>query len=634
MLGSGKILILENRGVADLLKARLTDLKIEATTPEELGFELLTPTHPNSSTLLGKILSEFVKKDAKSSFPNAPCIHPGVGAWATRPELVHACQKQGLELFAPPNRVLTLFNNQLNLISEAERLGISNLVLSFDPLYSAREFERVSKNKGWSYPVILKSIRGKGGPHLFVLRDGEYSHDILELWFEQLRHCFGEKLVFAEKYLSEARQIVVPFVRFQSGELKIFPLVDSSLQSRNRKIVEFCPAQSIDSEMELFIHKTTATLAEGTNFVGLGFLEFMVDSHRAYFLGGSARLNTSFPIWEKIAGVNALAWQLAALNSNYRHLLSETQSQNKNIKFKAGVSVRIFSEDSLLQLPQPGLVKELSLKTRWNFPGAEGYGVHLINESEEIDPTGDGMTNLLFAFAQDREQTLLLIRGILDELWIAGSLQTNERYLSELLNHPWVKAGMYHSAFCEEEFIPQVRPTSPDLLTLFSSVCFWLKNLEETVPLNYWSVGDQWVKPNLSILHWADDSPLIWAHQGMKGVSGHIEEPTLGRLRVCAFPLSSRKWIVRMGAWTLSVRHIIKGEKPKQLLALATGRIHSLYFQEKFVVPAHEPLLLIESLQTLIPHALPSEIQILKWNVKAESFVHAGQALAEFEVRG
>jgi biotin carboxyl carrier protein len=62
------------------------------------------------------------------------------------------------------------------------------------------------------------------------------------------------------------------------------------------------------------------------------------------------------------------------------------------------------------------------------------------------------------------------------------------------------------------------------------------------------------------------------------------------------------------------------------------GRVHSVLFRGGATVPAHEPLLIVESLGMLIPHALPVEVRIHRWKVAAEDRVFAGQELAEFEI--
>jgi len=55
-------------------------------------------------------------------------------------------------------------------------------------------------------------------------------------------------------------------------------------------------------------------------------------------------------------------------------------------------------------------------------------------------------------------------------------------------------------------------------------------------------------------------------------------------------------------------------------------------YRDGATVQAHEPILIVESLGMLIPHALPVDVRIDRWKVTPKQSVHAGQELAEFQV--
>ncbi len=68
------------------------------------------------------------------------------------------------------------------------------------------------------------------------------------------------------------------------------------------------------------------------------------------------------------------------------------------------------------------------------------------------------------------------------------------------------------------------------------------------------------------------------------------------------------------------------------ILSLVPGRVHAILFRGGAVVPAHRPLLIIESLGMLVPHALPVQVRILKWRVATDSEIPSGEELADFEI--
>ena len=79
-----------------------------------------------------------------------------------------------------------------------------------------------------------------------------------------------------------------------------------------------------------------------------------------------------------------------------------------------------------------------------------------------------------------------------------------------------------------------------------------------------------------------------------------------------------------------SLRRSEKG-KPLQLMALTSGRVHSVFFKEGALIQARQCVLIIESLQCLISHKLPIPVKIKTLKVKAEDIVVLGQELAELE---
>jgi len=92
---------------------------------------------------------------------------------------------------------------------------------------------------------------------------------------------------------------------------------------------------------------------------------------------------------------------------------------------------------------------------------------------------------------------------------------------------------------------------------------------------------------------------------------------------------------VRLGNWVMVTRRVPgkSAEKPKPKVAsLIPGKVHSILYRDGAIVQAHEPILIVESLGMLIPHALPVDVRIDRWKVIPEQVVHAGQELAEFQV--
>jgi len=625
-----------------------------ATELQELGFttvaveqiiELPSPHEPGAIDRTKQILADLCRL-ANSDRPVASgpdCLHPGISPWGERAELPVIAQELGLVTLSPPASALTLFANNLNLLTEAERLGIPNLVLSFDPLHGVREIERFLIQRRLSFPIVFRSVHFAGYFGKNIVRDYDDFEKKLGIWIEQLHRNIGEDLVFAETHLDGARQLSLPFARSKTGEIVFFKLIDCSLQARSRKIVEICPASAVaggvDPETDLKIKKWAQRLIEHSRFTGVGSLEFLVDGSKAFLIGGKARLSSSFHLWETVCGTSAVRWQLAILQ-NDTNALSALQRMHENLPVApgpTGVAVHLLAEDSLLQLPQAGFISETSEARKWEFPGSQAELWLDVAVNTEISGPQHGKLGVLYVTGQDLKQIVTIARGILTtEIWLAGALQTNERFVSELLEHPWVREGIFHTGFVDQEFTPRLRP---EWVSLFASLCASHPDVAKAItPGTRWIVGDQWAKAEPAAIRWVKEPQFFRKSLGFPGVSGKILLPDGQSVSACAYPIapiSLRRWQVRIGQWVLNTKlvpPIVPGaSRSPKLLALVQGRIHSLLYRPGSIIGAHEVSVIIESLGYLIPHSSPRAFRILHWKVEPDQVVCSGQELAEID---
>ena len=325
---------------------------------------------------------------------------------------------------------------------------------------------------------------------------------------------------------------------------------------------------------------------------------------------------------------------------------------------QSGVCFRLYAEDPLLQLPQPGLIQELSPRREWRLAGASGELSWNFEAGQTVPFDDAGLLAIGYAGASDRRQALHVARGMLDEIWVAGSLRTNQRFLAELVMHPWVREGVFHAGFVDEEFLPDARPT-PDETQLFAAVAAWWTNRKSVRQAEAWSVpywvGDRWIRPEADVLDWDEDA-VFWKAPVVEpdsnsaelfGLSGRLKSADGRAVRLCVFPLADDRWMIRIGEWTLSVRRAkpapakiaavqasgtsASSRRIPQVSALVSGRVHALLFREGAAIAPHETLVLVESLRTLVPHAVPRGFLLKKWYVAADQLVTQGQPLADLE---
>ena len=621
------VLLLHNKGsraVEQVISRNLQKEGFKVLLQSEVGVSIPQPGITNSTEELRTSLKLITEKFAIHS------LHPGVSSWADRPELPLIGNELGIEVISPPAKVLSLFINKLNFFAQAEEIGIPNLLLHPDPIHSIREVENLVGKGVARFPFVLKAVKGGGGLGVIVINDQDDLERRLPLWLEQLQRNLGEAIFFAERFLEDCRHIAVPFARLWDGRCEIFSPIDVSLQSGCRKIIEFCPAPKLEPKNEAILKDWVRKIAEKTGFLGLGVIEFLVDGSRAYLVEGLARLNTGFYLWQQIDGTNPISWQLSAMKSGKSGTLP-CRSPDASIAF--GLLLRFYAEDPILQLPQPGSVYAVSKKRNWNLPGAIAELIPGLSDNSVVTPFDDGLLGILFIGSNDYKKAVTFSRGVLSEIWIAGGLQTNERFLSELLQHPWVSEGIFHAGFVDQDFIPKIKPPA-EFLGFFVNLCLPPDQRHKEYR---WAVGDQWVKPDQTPLNWTSP-PVCFQEEGEFGQFGMLELPSGQKLFCGSFPLKPDRWQVRIGSWILNVRRfppkVIKSQIVKKtypLLALVTGKVHSILYQRGSIVPAHDNVILIESLRTLVPHALPVDARIVEWKVMAEDIARAGDELGTIE---
>jgi len=293
------------------------------------------------------------------------------------------------------------------------------------------------------------------------------------------------------------------------------------------------------------------------------------------------------------------------------------------------------AEDPLLQLPSPGTIQEVDPKRSWHFEDGSAT-LHLsISAGQVLLPDDEIALGSLFVTAPNWADLITRTRQVLRQLWIAGSIQTNERFLFELLGQPWVRAAMYNSGFVEEDFFPATKPPEA-LLAAFGGVCMIHPRMDVFKDQARWAVADQWVPDGAKFTRWKE-GPHFWGTDELPGISGIIEPPEGRELRACAYPLAPLpwgRWLVRIGRWVLTVRRLpppgqTQLNKEPKILALAAGKVHALLCKEGSRVPAHTHFLTLQSLGTLIPHASPVPFTLKRWLINPNDIVDQGQILGE-----
>lgn len=639
------VLVLGEGALANQIQDDLRSLGLHALLVADLNLkdsekrELPRVTDPDAGLQMRRIFEHFKKLDESEAYDHA-WVHPGVTAWGERAELEGWARQSGLSAITSPTKNLQLFWNMQQTLRLAESVGVPTLVLSDEPITSVREIDRTIKNllseSRAVLPFVLKSsYRVRGGYGVRVIRQVEELTEWVPIWMNQIQEISGATLLFFERFLEGARSYVQPFARLKTGEIELFPIVDASLTFEGKNWVEVCPAQGLDDFIEKKITNYSTKILKAADFVGVGNLCFLSSGSEVYFTEGLGRLNFAYSLWENIARTKAVQWQLYALAPSLLREKPKPKPKIKGPKIVGGVSpicgmnLKLFAEDTWLKIPHPGLVHEVSQKTEWNESSSEGVSEgHLIWDvipSQNVDWKASGSLGQITLFSTDWHETLSMARKILKDIWISGGIQTNERFLAELLSHPWIEEAMFYTGFVDEEFIPKQIPEQALLQIMADALSEVLRPLKENESFLW--MNHRLPEPQ-GRLKWTQRAEL--ENNGLRGVKGFFHTEAGKTERICVFPIHATRFMIRIQNWFFSVRLSEKG-KPLQLLALTSGRVHSVFFREESKVEAKHSVLILESHQKLISHRLPIPVKIKSLKIRAEDEVVIGEVLAELE---
>jgi len=572
---------------------------------------------PSFSPKLRDLLTDMAKE--------VDMLHPGVSAWGNRAELYQIGQDIGLFTVTPVPRLVTMFSNIANLLFEADRLKIPNLLVTTVPFSSLSELKQ-SLKEDLSFPYVIKNVKGNGLQMGIKVIANESELDEIPLWVAQNKGFAGECTFVLERYLDSSTYLNLPFARFSDGSINYFPMIDSSLYHDDKRLIEICPPADIKA-IEVEIKESSGVLLNSISFVGVGSLEFLVSGDRHYLIGGTSGLSPNFHLWEKSAQTNAVAWQLAALGSGPRPEI--------NLKSGHSVAAHIYAENVQYQIPAPGTVRVFDLPSAERKMHYSAEITRNVFPGEEIPFDSDGFVGSACVHARTISDAFLGLRETINDIFIAGSLQTNESYLTDVLSHPWVQEGYVHSAFLEEEFVPNYSSG-------FENKRFFAALVKSVLgsPIDSWWVNETGIKLDGTV----SPQPQVFS-SGQNNKKDHSESTEfdfyLGQVK---WNGSNVRFSVERAAGRFHVRvsnqfyvvresRINKGSSLEKgvysISALTGGKIHALMFREGAIIPAHEPVFILESLKKLVPHSLPIKVRLKKVLVSPESHVAQGDSIVE-----
>ena len=241
----------------------------------------------------------------------AELIHPGYGFLSEQTEFARACAAAGYTFVGPDAAALELFGNKSSARRAAVAADVPVLPATDGPssVEDIRAF--AAEHEGG---IVIKALAGGGGRGMRIVRSADQIDDAYRQCAGEAELGFGDRSLFAEARLADARHIEVQIVAAPSGPASRALALgdrDCSIQRRHQKLIEIAPAQGLSETLRRELHSAAARLCARADYRGLATVEFLVAGDRFVFLEVNPRIQVEHTVTEETTGLDLVATQLA-----------------------------------------------------------------------------------------------------------------------------------------------------------------------------------------------------------------------------------------------------------------------------------------------------------------------------------
>lgn len=286
------------------------------------------------------------------------------------------------------------------------------------------------------FPVMVKSTAGGGGIGLRMCTDEASLRADFESVQRLGRSNFGDEGVFLERFVARSRHIEVQVLGDGRGNVVAVGERDCSLQRRNQKVIEECPASFVPKHVRANMRKAAVDLVSSVQYRNVGTVEFIydVDDEAFYFLEVNTRLQVEHPVTEEVFGLDLVRSMVEVAGGTYE--VGSVQKMESESKF--AIEARIYAESPLQNFaPSHGKLLEV------RFPVDVRVDTW-VKTGTEISSSYDPLLAKIIATAATREEaTTVLIKAL--EATVVHGVETNIEYLAQVLGSEAFRSSAFTS---------------------------------------------------------------------------------------------------------------------------------------------------------------------------------------------
>ena len=386
----------------------------------------------------------------------ADAIHPGYGLLSESPEFAEACAEAGIVFIGPKPETMRRLGNKVAARNLAVEVDVP-VVPATEPLPEDMDaVRRMAADIG--YPVMLKASWGGGGRGMRAIRaESDLAREVTEAKREA-KAAFGKDEVYLEKLVERARHVEVQVLGDTHGNAVHLFERDCSIQRRNQKVVERAPAPYLDDAKRRELSGYALKIAEATDYVGAGTVEFLMDADtgKFYFIEVNPRIQVEHTVTEEVTGIDIVKAQIRILEGEAIGTAESGVPAQADIRLNGhALQCRITTED-----PEQNFIPDYGRITAYR--GATGFGIRLDGgtaySGAVITRFYDPLLEKVTAWAPSAEEAILRMDRALREFRIRG-VATNLTFLEAIIGHPNFRDNSYTTRFIDStpELFSQVK---------------------------------------------------------------------------------------------------------------------------------------------------------------------------------
>ncbi len=377
----------------------------------------------------------------------ADALHPGYGFLAENPELVKACEKNGITFIGPSVSTMHIMGDKLLAKECVRKTGVPLLPGSIEKISSIDAGQQLAREIG--YPIIIKAALGGGGRGLRIVRSELEMENSFYTAQMEARTAFGDDALFLEKYIDEARHIEFQILGDGSGGAIHLYERECTIQRRHQKLLEEAPSPFIDEKLRAEMGEAAIEVARSTEYEGAGTVEFLCDTDRNfYFIEMNTRIQVEHPVTEAICNIDLVRKQIEIAREGKLNI------EQDDIRPSGwAIECRINAEDPMRDfLPTPGKLGFIHL------PYGQGVRVDShIFAGYTIPRHYDSLMAKVVAHGEDRPSAIAKMKRALDELAVEG-VATTALFHRRLLSDPEFVQGLFSTNYIEKNLKRLTRP--------------------------------------------------------------------------------------------------------------------------------------------------------------------------------